>query len=785
MKTARMMFVVMLVMGAMLLWGSVAQADTVTLADARVNFDNGTNPGDPASGMVDTFGTGTWSYLLAPSTVLTWRLGATTWGYGHADGNDAQITGFTGLLGNEVYFHPGSTTDTIARWTVGAGEAGQIDITGSIRKCDDVSGDGVNFYIKINGGSPIYSQYVLGSDQTGYTFNLTRTVSVGDTVDFVLNRNGAYIHDSSAFSALITQPLSKNWDNTDVGGGNWATAANWDPDGTMDDFTRAAVGNGHAANVTTAGQQANSVAISGNSTVNVSGVGVLAVTNGVSVANGSSLNVSGTGGLTAATVSSAGTTILGGDITAVSILDVTAGSTTVNGGSIGTLQATGGMTAVNTAANSITILNISGAQTNVHALGTALAGTVNVASDAGTSALFLDGSVNATVGSLTISGGTVNTGTHQITGLSSLTLTDDRNFTATGGTFGVSGSNVRTGRTLYLSGGTVTASNLVLPTSYIPGITATASTVYSADTPAADAVNNNGMDGDLHNTNYKDMWYSGSTASGQWFYVNLGMSYNLAQMKLWNFNETTTGGVRQADLYYTTVNPGLDPGVTFDPSKWTPLAGYQDYEFAKAPGSPGGSADLAATTTIDLTGITAQWFAIKVDSNWGRTTPSGVGISEVRFYAAVVAPTLADTDLFVSADTTLTETGAAAAVTARDLIFGDLDATLTLSSGPSSMAFTGFSLDSGIVLDPGDVGALTLLTYPSSGFVTSLGDITSSLDSFVASRPGWHYTLNDWQQSSSLIMTLTYTGDGSAIPEPAGLGLIGLVLLALRKKRAA
>ena len=178
-------------------------------------------------------------------------------------------------------------------------------------------------------GGPGLNALFGASDSSGLaTQNLGshNPFATGDLIEFVwgpssvqLLRNGTQVasidkspsvplpmliqeatYSSSSSYDCVSGYSQATWDN-ESGDGKWETAANWAPDGALDDSLAAMVGNGGTANVTSAGQKAYSLTIN-NSTVNIQAAGALAISKNADVASGGLLIVSGTGVLSAETV---------------------------------------------------------------------------------------------------------------------------------------------------------------------------------------------------------------------------------------------------------------------------------------------------------------------------------------------------------------------------------------------------------------------------------------------------------------------------------------------------
>ena len=170
----------------------------------------------------------------------------------------------------------------------------------------------------------------------------------------------------------------------------------------------------------------------------------------------------------------------------------------------------------------------------------------------------------------------------------------------------------------------------VLPFSQL-GVTASGN---FAGGEATDAFDGTGLvSADLHNDRWNEGWLSnGGTPVGQWLKVDLGGTYNIDYLRVWNDNQQalTTRGIKQADIYVALSDPGSNAensSQPFAPDGWT-LA-VADQPFAK---SPGGTTIANTDPQINLGGVQAAFLAIRVDASWGDA--QYVGLSEMQIYVA-------------------------------------------------------------------------------------------------------------------------------------------------------
>ncbi len=101
-----------------------------------------------------------------------------------------------------VFLHPGYDADTaltVARWT--SPISGTINISGSFGAGDI----GIMYYYIFENGTPILS-FTTATTNVGYSFNLSESVSLGNTIDFVVGQGagGAFYYGSTPLDATIT-----------------------------------------------------------------------------------------------------------------------------------------------------------------------------------------------------------------------------------------------------------------------------------------------------------------------------------------------------------------------------------------------------------------------------------------------------------------------------------------------------------------------------------------------------------------------------------------------------
>ena len=152
----------------------------------------------------DTQGRECWSYLDSSNTPMAFDNARALW---KKNPDQTALLWQTGT-------HPGSTVDTVRRWTVALD--GSVRLTGHFQDADPGGGDGVVVSIRKNGVDLWTRAIPNGGPDT--TFDFPAQVTRGDRVDFVVNRNGNPNYDSTAFGVTLgftATPLKAawNWDN--------------------------------------------------------------------------------------------------------------------------------------------------------------------------------------------------------------------------------------------------------------------------------------------------------------------------------------------------------------------------------------------------------------------------------------------------------------------------------------------------------------------------------------------------------------------------------------------
>ena len=100
--------------------------------------------------------------------------------------------------------HPGTGADAVRRWV--APSSGSIQITGNAKDTDGgCGGGGVTVSIR-TGTTVLWQQAIANGNTTGFSYNVARTVTAGQAIDFQINRgaDGFIWCDHTAFDPTIT-----------------------------------------------------------------------------------------------------------------------------------------------------------------------------------------------------------------------------------------------------------------------------------------------------------------------------------------------------------------------------------------------------------------------------------------------------------------------------------------------------------------------------------------------------------------------------------------------------
>ena len=163
-------------------------------------------------------------------------------------------------------------------------------------------------------------------------------------------------------------------------------------------------------------------------------------------------------------------------------------------------------------------------------------------------------------------------------------------------------------------------------------LTATSSTGSSASPAYADpmvVVNGSGLSGDSHASN-GGTWYTDYTDPDRWIVVDLGGTYHIGEVKVWNGNEAwgwEAIGFNETSFY---VSEEAEPGNPVDdPGKWTLVLSTTLNQGLGAAGV------YDTPDVVDLGGNAASHVALVCDVPTGAYGDDRAGLSELRFFEGI------------------------------------------------------------------------------------------------------------------------------------------------------
>jgi hypothetical protein len=110
----------------------------------------------------------------------------------------------TFVLVGDNWQHPDSGYDSVRKWVANKASA-QINIAGSVKKSfQGLGGDGVVVTIKKN-NTVLWGPVTISAyDTTGVSHNINTSISVGDALFFIVNKNGNNNCDTTLWDPVIT-----------------------------------------------------------------------------------------------------------------------------------------------------------------------------------------------------------------------------------------------------------------------------------------------------------------------------------------------------------------------------------------------------------------------------------------------------------------------------------------------------------------------------------------------------------------------------------------------------
>ncbi len=159
-------------------------------------------------------------------------------------------------------------------------------------------------------------------------------------------------------------------------------------------------------------------------------------------------------------------------------------------------------------------------------------------------------------------------------------------------------------------------------------LTATASTSHGTYPNPMEVVNGSGMSGDAHVYAWGS-WFTAGVDPDRWIIVDLGGTYNVGEVKVWNANEGWEWnfiGFNESAFYVANM---ADPGNPVnDPDNWTLVT---TVVLTEAPGENG----YDTPDVVDLGGYEATHVALQCLTPTYAFGDDRAGLSELRFFEGV------------------------------------------------------------------------------------------------------------------------------------------------------
>ena len=142
-----------------------------------------------------TQGSNNWYYMEEPGTLMTYNGGAVRWEGTDTYGGLLQVIWDEGM-------HVGGLRGTKLRFVVPT--AGSAHIVGNANDVDlGASGVSVTFRVQHNGFT-LFTRVINPGDASGGGYDITETVGVGDTIDFVITSDRGFSANATTLDPVIT-----------------------------------------------------------------------------------------------------------------------------------------------------------------------------------------------------------------------------------------------------------------------------------------------------------------------------------------------------------------------------------------------------------------------------------------------------------------------------------------------------------------------------------------------------------------------------------------------------
>ncbi len=165
-------------------------------------------------------------------------------------------------------------------------------------------------------------------------------------------------------------------------------------------------------------------------------------------------------------------------------------------------------------------------------------------------------------------------------------------------------------------------------------LTATSSTSHGTYPDPMEVVNGSGMTSATEHTSVWGSWFTAGVDPDRWIVVDLGGTYELDSMKVWNANEGWGWeiiGFDETDVFVANMAaPGNPVG---DAGNWTLVA---TQTLTQAPGAPG----YNTPDTVDLLGTIGTHVALRSVTVTAAYGDDRAGLSEIQVYEVPEPATL-------------------------------------------------------------------------------------------------------------------------------------------------
>ena len=311
------------------------------------------------------------------------------------------------------------------------------------------------------------------------------------------------------------------------------------------------------------------------------------------------------------------------------------------------------------------------------------------------------------------------------------------------------------------------------------GITVSVSSLNGdvSNYPPQTVVNGTGLNGSgEHASGGKSEWVShiGADIANGFISFDLGGTYVLDSMHVWNCTQFVNYGIKQLDIYVSDVFSAGDPEGA-GAANWTKIA--DNVTFAAA-GTPNVGFNLETQTGITLPAFAVRHVRFEIDTNQAGSTSGYVGLAEVQFIAAPSGPDTAEPTISslnpangASGVPTTANLGAAFSepvafgtgfITIRQTTGGTPVASYDVASPPANLTLSGSTL----TINPtADLAAST--GYYVEIDATAIDDLAGNSFAGISGSTTWGFTTNAPETTPPTISSLNPANGASGIPTTA------------------